>query len=47
MYEVNINANSEDFSDYDAPLSAQSENVQRFANERWQQIMRRSPDRDN
>jgi hypothetical protein len=44
MYEVNINANSEDFIDYDAPLSAQSENVQRFANERWQQIMGRSPD---
>jgi hypothetical protein len=44
MYEVNINANPEDFIDYDAPLSAQSENVQRFANERWQQIMGRSPD---
>lgn len=44
MYEVNIRANPEDFIDYDAPLSAQSENVQRFANERWQQIMGRSPD---
>jgi hypothetical protein len=44
MYELNINSNPEDFIDYDAPLSAQSEKVQRFANERWQQIMGRSPD---
>ena len=29
MYEVNVNANPEDFIDYDAPLSAQPINVQR------------------
>ena len=29
MYEVNINANPEDFINYDAPLSAQSLNIQR------------------
>jgi len=44
MYEVNINANPEDFLDWDRPLSEQSQAVQDFANARWQQIYGRNPD---
>jgi hypothetical protein len=44
LYELNVNANPEDFLDWDLPLSEQPANVQRFANERWQQIMGRNPD---
>ena len=44
MYEVNVNANPEDFLDWDKPLSEQPKSVQDFANARWQQIFGRAPD---
>ena len=44
MYEVNVNANPEDFLDWDRPLSEQPQVVRDFANARWQQIYGRDPD---
>jgi hypothetical protein len=44
MYEVNVNANPEDFLDWDNPLSQQPQAVRDFANARWQQIYGRDPD---
>jgi hypothetical protein len=44
MYEVNVNANPEDFLDWDKSLSEQPQAVRDFANARWQQIYGRDPD---
>jgi hypothetical protein len=44
MYEVSVNANPEDFLDWDNPLSQQPQAVRDFANARWQQIYGRDPD---
>ena len=44
MYEVEVNANPEDFLDWDRPLSEQPQVVRDFANARWQQIYGRAPD---
>ena len=43
MYEVNINANPEDFLDWDKPLSEQPQVVRDFAKTRWQQIYGSDP----
>jgi hypothetical protein len=44
MYEVNINANPEDFLDWERPMSEQPQVVRDFAKTRWQQIYGRDPD---
>lgn len=44
MYEVEVNANPEDFLDWDKPLSEQPQVVRDFANARWQQVYGRAPD---
>jgi hypothetical protein len=44
MYEVSVNANPEDFLDWDNPPSQQPQAVRDFANARWQQIYGRDPD---
>lgn len=44
MYEVSINAHPDDFLDWDAPLSQQSEKVQKVANERWRMANDVRPD---
>ena len=46
MYEVNINANPDDFLDWDAPLSAQSPKVRDFAEKRYQDFFGRPPSDD-
>lgn len=38
MYEVNINANPDDFLDWDAPFSSQPGNVQSAVNEKWKSL---------
>lgn len=43
MYEVNINANPEDFLDWDAPLDKQSANVRAYAESRRDKVL---PGRD-
>jgi hypothetical protein len=44
MYELEVNANPEEFLDWDKPLSEQPQRVQDFANARWRQIYGRDPD---